>query len=39
VALLLSLLQASSLRGLFEKFAEINGLKRLQNSDQFWMLA
>jgi hypothetical protein len=39
LGLLLCLLQASGLRGLFEKFAEIFGLNRLQNSDQRLALA
>ena len=39
LGLLLGLLQASGLAGLFEKLAEIFGLNRLQNSDQRWALA
>ncbi len=39
LGLLLCLLQVSGLTGLIEKLAEIFGLKRLQGSDQRWMLA
>lgn len=39
LGLLLRLLQASGLKGLFEKLAEIIVLNRLQNSDQRWALA
>jgi hypothetical protein len=39
LGLLLCLLQVSGLKGLFEKLAEIYGLKRVQNSDQRWALA
>jgi transposase, IS5 family len=39
LGLLLCLLQASGLAGLFEKLAEIIGPNRLQNSDQRWVLA
>ncbi|WP_156343519.1 hypothetical protein [Limnohabitans sp. 63ED37-2] len=38
LGLLLCLLQASGLTGLFAKLAEIIGLNRLQNSDQRWAL-
>jgi hypothetical protein len=39
LGLLLCLLQASGLAGLFEKLVENIGLNRLQNSDQRWVLA
>lgn len=39
LGLLLCLLQAGGLVGMFEKLAEIFGCKRLQNSDQRWVLA
>jgi hypothetical protein len=39
LGLLLCLLQASGLAGLFEKLAEIFGRNRMQNSDQRWVLA
>lgn len=39
LGLLLCLLQASGLTGLFEKLAEIFGRNRLQNSDQRWAMA
>jgi len=39
LGLLLCLLQASGLTGLFAKLAEIFGLNRLQSSDQRWALA
>jgi hypothetical protein len=38
LALLLCLLQESSLAGVLEKLAGILGRNRLQNSDQRWML-
>nr|WP_315236441.1 hypothetical protein [uncultured Limnohabitans sp.] len=38
LGLLLCLLQASGLDGLFEKLTEILGINRLQNSDQCWVL-
>jgi hypothetical protein len=38
LGLLLCLLQASGLAGLFEKLAEIFGRNRMQNSDQRWVL-
>jgi hypothetical protein len=39
LGLLLCLLQASGLAGLFEKLVENIGLNRPQNSDQRWALA
>jgi IS5 family transposase len=39
LGLLICLLQASGLAGLFEKLAEIFGRNRMQNSDQRWVLA
>jgi hypothetical protein len=39
LGLLLCLLQACGLAGLFEKLAEFFGLNRSQNSDQRWALA
>ena len=39
LGLLLCLLQASGLTGMWEKLAEIFGRNRLQNSDQRWVLA
>jgi hypothetical protein len=39
LGLLLCLLQACGLAGLFEKLAEIFGLNRPQNSEQCWALA
>ena len=39
LGLLLCLLQASGLKGLSAKVAEIFGLNRLQNSDKRWALA
>jgi IS5 family transposase len=39
LGLLLCLLQARGLTGMFEKLAEIFGRNRLQNSDQRWVLA
>jgi transposase, IS5 family len=39
LGLLLSLLQASGLAGLFEKLTEFLGLNRSQNSDQRWAQA
>jgi hypothetical protein len=38
LGLLLCLLQASGLTGMFEKLAEIFGSNRLQDSDQPWVL-
>ena len=39
LGLVLRLLQASGLAGLFDKLAEIIGRNRLQNTDQRWVLA
>ncbi|MGV0959947.1 MAG: hypothetical protein ACOYB1_08925 [Limnohabitans sp.] len=39
LGLLLCLLQANGLTGMFEILAEIIDHKRLQNSDQRWVLA
>jgi IS5 family transposase len=39
LGLLLRLLQARCLAGLFEKLAEIFGLYRVQNLDQRWAMA
>jgi hypothetical protein len=38
LGLLLCLLQASGLTGMFEKLAKILGRNRIQNSDQHWAL-